>query len=157
MTSEDIKKMDIHPKLKPFFKKAKKKGWKQGQHLFNFLSELDMMRYDNIKEEIVIQKTSKLKDEEVLKYRKYNKLIEEQKLKLKAEIEKLRRMVNWAAKFECPKCGPCSPKMVTTKKTCLICDSLLLRAPMPYIDLITKEAERLRTQNEKLKKEARRA
>lgn len=48
-----MEKVKIHPKLKPFFDKAKKKGWKQGQHLFNFLDETDMMRYDNIKEELV--------------------------------------------------------------------------------------------------------
>ena len=46
-------KDEIHPELKQFFEKAKKKGWKKGQHLFNFLDETDMMRYDNIKEKLV--------------------------------------------------------------------------------------------------------
>jgi len=49
-------KDEIHPELKQFFEKAKKKGWKKGQHLFNFLDETDMMRYDNIKEKLVRDK-----------------------------------------------------------------------------------------------------
>lgn len=47
-------------------------------------------------------------------------------------------MVKWASQFTCPKCGPCTYEMVTTKKTCLDCDSSLIRYPETEFDMPTK-------------------
>jgi len=67
MTVKENVLKDIHPELKPFFEKAKKKGWKQGQHLFNFIDETDMIRYDNIKEKLVREEERQKTLEEVEK------------------------------------------------------------------------------------------
>lgn len=37
----------------------------------------------------------------------------------------------WAAQFVCPRHGRCTPAMVSTKKTCLWCDQLLIRQVPP--------------------------
>jgi rRNA maturation endonuclease Nob1 len=48
--------MATDEKLIPFFEKARNKGWTQGEHLFKYLSEEDMFRYDNIHEELAIER-----------------------------------------------------------------------------------------------------
>ena len=47
--------MTQEEELKELKEKATKKGWKQGQHIFNYLNEVDMFKYDNLKEEKGIQ------------------------------------------------------------------------------------------------------
>lgn len=99
---------DLIPKeLQPFFDKAKSNGCKQGQHLFNFLTEIDMMKYDNIKEELTRKKREKdFKDLEYIHkeavrlanyYKKQNDIHFKQsethkKLWLKAKQETLRNV-----------------------------------------------------------------
>jgi len=65
-----------------------------------------------------------------------------------AMIRELRQREAWAASFECPKCGPCSYSMVTTKKTCLHCDSMLMRSKSPLLTELEAEVARLRQERD---------
>src|SRR5690349_11697028 len=49
------------------------------------------------------------------------------------ELNHLRRENDWAAQFDCPTCGPCSMRMVTTKKTCALCGAMLNRNMHPRL------------------------
>jgi hypothetical protein len=55
------------------------------------------------------------------------------------EKEELVRKIIWSSDFHCPKCGILSYKDVTTKKTCILCNSGLIRAKHPI--LVEKEEE----------------
>ena len=44
--------MKTDKRLIPFFVKAKSKGWTQGEHLFKYLTEIEMHQYDTIHDTI---------------------------------------------------------------------------------------------------------
>ena len=44
--------MKTDERLIPFFEKAKSKGWTQGEHLFKYLTEIEMHQYDTIHDTI---------------------------------------------------------------------------------------------------------
>jgi len=62
---------------------------------------------------------------------------------LEAENDVLKRENCWAQNFTCPKCGPCTPAMITTWKGCLYCGELLIRGKHPRLEELETENEAL--------------
>lgn len=74
---------------------------------------------------------------------------------LETENARLQRWHDWSTQFHCERCGPVSPKMVTTKKTCAVCefaglyDNSVVRSKHPYVAHLEAENARLRERLEK--------